>query len=797
MALTKDSSIAVAVPGATTDKSPASDSVPPPPKSLTYGGQADLKPLPIPNLEDTLKKFLYHIEALHEDDSDRIAAEKAVKEFLEGDGPRLQKILEDYDREGREKGEIGSYVEEFWNDAYLVPDSSVVMNLNPYFVLEDSPDPKLANSPLKRAANLCFAAVRFASQLRNETLRPDTVRGKPICMDQFKSLFGAARVPMKNDKDAIHVFDKSNHVAVMCQGEIYYFQALWPDGDVAVDEGDLVDIITAIHNHACEEAKNGDPMERAQQAIGVLTSLPRNEWAHARAELVNHSRDNAENLKIVDSALFVLVLDDFAPKHRNAVAANMLHGSYSLQQYESPTKHGDGRRSNPFSEYQGGSCCNRWYDKLQLIVCGDGTAGINFEHSAIDGHTCLRFVSDVYAESVISFAQSITKLVATHDVIPNVVNANVKRAATALDSNGRATLDVFPKKLRFEVPEIVQRKICYAETVLGDEIMSSETYVLDFKDYGKEFIKANKMSPDSFVQMSMLLAYYRLYGKVVCAYEPVLTKAFFHGRTEAMRTTTMDAKILCETFVDKNKSLDEKVTALRTAIKTHSKLVSECAKGMGVDRHLFALKCIASRKGEQPAFFQSKAWAQLNHTILSTSNCGNACLAGFGFGAVVPEGLGVGYIIKDYQLNYSICSKAKQTKRFAYALESVLLDLGKMFTKTTTASVASSPSVKRKNLKSFSPDMISYEAYGDIWGESTPVADKNGRTLMRRDTEDSEATASPVPRRRSTLVGMAQRQKSIGYAKLSHLGEQIMMETEDPPEHLRAVSIKETSGKQT
>jgi carnitine O-acetyltransferase len=33
----------------------------------------------------------------------------------------------EYDRFGRENGLIGSYVEEFWNDSYLAPDSSVVL----------------------------------------------------------------------------------------------------------------------------------------------------------------------------------------------------------------------------------------------------------------------------------------------------------------------------------------------------------------------------------------------------------------------------------------------------------------------------------------------------------------------------------------------------------------------------------------------------------------------------------------------------------------------------------------------
>ena len=54
-----------------------------------------------------------------------------------------------------------------------------------------------------------------------------------------------------------------------------------------------------------------------------------------------------------------------------------------------------------------GTCLNRWYDKLQIIVCANGAAGVNFEHSSADGHTVLRFVADIYTELILQFARSI------------------------------------------------------------------------------------------------------------------------------------------------------------------------------------------------------------------------------------------------------------------------------------------------------------------------------------------------------------------------------------------------------
>jgi carnitine O-acetyltransferase len=126
-------------------------------------------------------------------------------------------------------------------------------------------------------------------------------------------------------------------------------------------------------------------------------------------------------------------------------------------------------------------------------------------------------------------------------------------------------------------------------------------------------------------------------------------------------------------------SIESKVLALRAAASVHSKLVKECAHGKGVDRHLFALKSIAERQNKSVPFFASKAWKTLNHTILSTSNCGNPSLRLFGFGPVVADGFGIGYIIKDRSIYFSISSKHRQTNRYANTLESTLRDMGALF----------------------------------------------------------------------------------------------------------------------
>ena len=273
------------------------------------------------------------------------------------------------------------------------------------------------------------------------------------CLAQFRALFGASRVP-RHTKDAISVDKDSNHVSVMCCNQLFHFQALWPqDGDVAVDEGDIGDILQAISIHAhkihnqdsssSSEDNKTTSDESSLSALGVLTSLGRKQWAKAREEMIAYSpTKNTEGFRLVDTALFVLVLDDYIPKNKHEAASNMLHGSYELSSSEQQSTSTEVVVGDYNKEYQSGSCTNRWYDKLQIIVTADGGAGINFEHSAIDGHTALRFVSDIYADTVISFAQSITKLVNAHDgMIPSVITANIRRAAVTLDDQGRTTLD--------------------------------------------------------------------------------------------------------------------------------------------------------------------------------------------------------------------------------------------------------------------------------------------------------------------------------------------------------------------
>jgi len=107
-----------------------------------------------------------------------------------------------------------------------------------------------------------------------------------------------------------------------------------------------------------------------------------------------------------------------------------------------------------------------------------------------------------------------------------------------------------------------------------------------------------------------------------------------------------------------------------------------CKTGHGVDRHLYGLFWLAKQQQQRlagydiPEIFLDEAWGKIRHDVLSTSNCGGYALSLFGFGPVVEDGFGIGYIIKDTCMHFCITNFNKQAHAFANALNLSLLELG-------------------------------------------------------------------------------------------------------------------------
>lgn len=72
-------------------------------------------------------------------------------------------------------------------------------------------------------------------------------------------------MPESNEKDTVAVNTDSTHVVVLQNNQMYFFQALWPDGTVAVNEEDIMEILLAIKADASQVA----PEVSSKNALGV------------------------------------------------------------------------------------------------------------------------------------------------------------------------------------------------------------------------------------------------------------------------------------------------------------------------------------------------------------------------------------------------------------------------------------------------------------------------------------------------------------------------------------------------
>ncbi|AWU74178.1 hypothetical protein CAS74_004153 [Pichia kudriavzevii] len=700
---------------------------------MTFQHQKELKKLPIPPLEDTLSRYLEVLEPLqtHEE---HLKTQKACEEFIKSSGPILQQQLIQYSK-ARD-----SYIEQFWFDSYLNYDSPVVLNLNPFIMIEDDPIPGECNW-IHRGTQLTCSTLRFIHALRNKILPVDYLKGGvPLDMDQYLRLFGSARIPTQNGC-VLQTDRNSRHMVVIVNSQFYWFNVLDEENNLILTPEQIrMNLKTII-----EDSQSTSAAEIAKSSFGILTTENRKIWSGLRNNL-KADKTNRQILKTIDSALFCLVLDDVEiGEDLDQLSQNFLCGRSKLE---------DG--------IQVGTCTNRWYDKLQLIITKDGKSGINFEHTGVDGHTVLRFASDIYTDSILRFARTINK------DSPSIFNEEAK-VTQIVDTEP-------PRKLEWNLTNDLSLALRFAETRLSDLIHQNEFSTLYFDKFGMERIKKMGMSPDAFVQMSFQLTYYSLYGKVECTYEPAMTKKFLHGRTEAIRTVSQESNEFVTKFLSDDVDSKTKVDLLKAACKKHSLRTRECSNGLGQDRHLYALFCIWKRYyGDSlsdrnnlsndddddddnddtssnastinfgdlpqtvdsietlkkiPSIFADEGWDKLNTTIISTSNCGNPSLKVFGFGPVSENGFGLGYIIKDNKISICASSKHRQTSRFTSSLETTLTLMEKTYREAHETS--------SQELKVSSPK--SKEISKLLGGYPSYTVESNSDSIKSKDFEHPERT---------------------------------------------------------
>ncbi|OBZ90417.1 Carnitine O-acetyltransferase, mitochondrial [Choanephora cucurbitarum] len=549
--------------------------------------QKNLPKLPVPKLSETLPKYLKTVRPLLTPEEYK-RTEQAVKDFEKpgGLGQELQHRLV----ARAQDPSIVNWMEDWWLDqAYMGYRDPVVVYVSYFYAYKDD---KFRKLPAQRAAAITTAALEFKKQVVEHTLEPEYAKGEPMCMDSYKYMFNNCRIAHK-PSDLKATFDpfENTHIIAIRKNKFYVIDTVHQGVQLSTKE------LQAQFEQVIDQAGDikGIP-------VGVLTSENRDKWTDYRDLLLAANPLNKQIMDKIETASFVVCLDDLTPNTRDEFCrANW---------------HGDGR--------------NRFFDKpLQFIVFENGKAGFMGEHSCMDGTATCRlneFICDGLAKNLINHGS-------------DQVRALPK-----------------PSEITFVLNKQIEDAIKTAEQDFDALIAKHEMTVLAYNAFGKNLIKKFKCSPDGFAQMAIQLAYYKMFGVSRPTYESGQTRKFQRGRTETCRSVSDESIAFVKAFEDPHLPNDKKIAALRAALKTQGAYMAAAVNGHGVDRHLFGLKNSLKPGEEKPALFTDPAFAYSSHWYLSTSQLSSEHFDGYGWGQVVDDGFGVAYMIKNNALQFNIAS---------------------------------------------------------------------------------------------------------------------------------------------
>ncbi|NP_031786.2 carnitine O-acetyltransferase isoform a [Mus musculus] len=583
--------------------------------------QDALPRLPVPPLQQSLDYYLKALQPIVSEE-EWAHTKQLVDEFQTsgGVGERLQKGLE------RRAKKMENWLSEWWlKTAYLQFRQPVVIYSSPGVILPKQDFVDLQGQ-LRFAAKLIEGVLDFKSMIDNETLPVEFLGGQPLCMNQYYQILSSCRVPGPK-QDSVVNFLKSKrpptHITVVHNYQFFELDVYHSDGTPLTSDQIFVQL-EKIWNSSLQSNK---------EPVGILTSNHRNTWAKAYNNLIK-DKVNRESVNSIQKSIFTVCLDKQVPRvsddvYRNHVAGQMLHGGGS--------------------KFNSG---NRWFDKtLQFIVAEDGSCGMVYEHAAAEGPPIVALVDHV---------MEYTKK-------PELVRSPMVPLP-------------MPKKLRFNITPEIKNDIEKAKQNLSIMIQDLDIMMLTFHHFGKDFPKSEKLSPDAFIQVALQLAYYRIYGQACATYESASLRMFHLGRTDTIRSASIDSLAFVKGMGDSTVPEQQKVELLRKAVQAHRAYTDRAIRGEAFDRHLLGLKLQAIEDlVSMPDIFMDTSYAIAMHFNLSTSQVPAKTDCVMFFGPVVPDGYGICYNPMEAHINFSVsaynsCAETNAA-RMAHYLEKALLDM--------------------------------------------------------------------------------------------------------------------------
>ncbi|KAH8312238.1 hypothetical protein KR044_009947, partial [Drosophila immigrans] len=634
-----------------------------------FGFPDTLPKVPVPPLEQTMADYVLALEPITT--SAQLERTKGIiKQFSapQGLGPRLHQYLLDK----REAEDNWAYY--YWlNDMYMNVRIPLPINSNPGMVFPPQRF-RTVHDVAHFAARLLDGIVAHKEMLDSGELPLERTasreKNQPLCMAQYYRLLGSCRRPgVERDSQYLPArekpvdSDEDRHVVVICRNQMYCVVLQANDRGKLSESEIASQILYVLSDAPCLPGKPAP--------IGLLTAEPRTRWAQDREALQLDER-NQRNLELIETALLVLCLDE--PLGTNFNARGFSGAT--------PTVHTAGERDETNMAHEmihgGGSefnSGNRWFDKtMQLIICTDGSWGLCYEHSTSEGI------------AVVQLLEKIFKKIVEHPA----------------DGNGMPQHHLPPpERLEWHVNAQVQQRFSQAAITVDKAIDNLDFYVYRYKGYGKNFIKSCQVSPDVYIQLSLQLAHFKLYGHLVATYESASTRRFLHGRVDCIRAASSEAlewaKAMCQgeganVPLESDREDDEEDARkvkfsiyskdhlrelFRCAVARQTEVMVKNILGNGIDIPLLGLReaCLEVT-GELHELFTDEAYKISQCFQLSTSQVACSTDSFMGYGPVTPRGYGCSYNPQTDQIVFCVSAfyacEDTSASRYAKSLQDSL-----------------------------------------------------------------------------------------------------------------------------
>uniref|UniRef100_A0A8C1BEC1 Carnitine O-palmitoyltransferase 1, muscle isoform n=1 Tax=Cyprinus carpio carpio TaxID=630221 RepID=A0A8C1BEC1_CYPCA len=315
-------------------------------RPLLYSFQASLPRLPVPSIDDTIRRYLESVRPLLDDEQYK-QMETVANDFKKDPAPKFQKHLK------LKSWWATNYVSDWWEEyIYLRGRDPIMVNSNFYTMdlLYVIPTHRQA----ARTGNVVHAMLQYRRKLERGELTPLRALGiVPMCSFQYERMFNTTRIPGIETDFVQHLKDRK-HLVVYHRGRffkvwLYYGgRHLWPSE------------LELQFQRILDDKSEPQPGELKLPSLTAGNRVP---WARARLKYFTEGINQA-SLEAIETAAFFLTLDDEAHGYDP-------ENIRSLDLYAKSLLHG--------------KCYDRWFDKsFTLIVYKNGKIGVNTEHSWAD-----------------------------------------------------------------------------------------------------------------------------------------------------------------------------------------------------------------------------------------------------------------------------------------------------------------------------------------------------------------------------------------------------------------------------